>query len=142
MDAEATGPLASAPDASAWAFVDRAVREVLPLGLEASGLLSAAQAVRALAGVTDGEAARRSMFALEKLARAHAAPELLVRAAHGVCACALSLGLVEAEGGQGAEKARGQLVSVLVRLSTTAVRAGAAPDAVVGTLAGGKASEE
>jgi|GEM_PF-5176222 len=80
------------------------------------------------------------MLALEKLARAHAAPEVLVRAAHGACACALSIGLAEARGGQGVEAARRQLVSALVRLATATVRAGATVATVVGTLGGGDAS--
>ncbi len=136
MEVEATGPLASAPDASPWDVVDRAIREVLPLGLEASGLAAAAQAARALPGVRNGEAARGGMFALEKLGRAQAAPERLLRAAHGVCACALSLALAEGQAGQATAKAEGQLVSVLVRLSTAAVKAGARPDSVLGALAG------
>ncbi len=136
MEAEALGPLAAAPQAPIFAFVDRAVREVLPLGLEASRLGGAAGAVRALPEVTDEEVARRTMFALEKLARAHAAPELMVRAAHGVCACALSFGLAQPVGGDTAERARRQLVSVLVRLTLATVKAGAPVQTVLATLAG------
>ncbi|MGO9832202.1 MAG: hypothetical protein ACLPJH_18880 [Myxococcaceae bacterium] len=136
MDVEASGPLAWAPDATPWDVVERAVREVLPLGLEAFGLVGAAQAARALPGLRHGEAARGGMFALEKLGRAQDAPELLLRAAHGVCACALSLALAEAQGGEATAKAEGQLVSVLVRLSTAAVKAGAKPEAVLRALAG------
>ncbi len=110
---------------------------MLPLGLEAVRLGAAARAVRALPPLSDAEAARKSMFALEKLARAHAAPELLVRAAHGACACGVSVGLAETRGGQGVEAAHRQLVSALVRLVTATVRGGTPVDAVVGVLAGG-----
>ena len=95
--------------------------------------------MRALPPLADAEVARGSMFALEKLARAHAAPDVLVRAAHGACACALSLGLTQAKGGQGVEAARRQLVSALVRLASAAVRSGAKAEGVVGTLAGAEA---
>jgi len=96
----------------------------LPLALEASRLGAAARAVRALQPVADAEGARQSMFALERLGRAHAAPEGLVRAAHGVCACALSLAMAQNRGEEAAEKAARQLVSALVRLATASVRAG------------------
>ena len=118
------------------------MRGLFPLGLEASRLGAAGRAARGLGAVTDGEAARRSMFALEKLARAHAAPELLVRAAHGVCACALSLALANPQGGEKAQGANRQLVSVLVRLTTAAVKAGATADAAVAALAGAPASTD
>jgi hypothetical protein len=75
------------------------------------------------------------MFSLEKIARAHAAPELLIRAAHGVCACALGLGLKEKQS-EAAERAETQLVSALVRLTTASVKAGVRVEAVVGCLAG------
>ncbi len=106
------------------------------MGLDAAHLGAAARAVRAMPPLADAAGARTSMFALEKLARAHAAPDVLVRAAHGACACALSLGLAEARGGAGVEAAARQLISVLVRLTTALVRAGTPVDAVVGTLAG------
>jgi hypothetical protein len=76
------------------------------------------------------------MFGLEKIARAHAAPELLVRAAHGVAACALSLVLTEARGTEAVERAEQQLVSALVRLTLAAVRAGVPLAEVVRCLAG------
>ena len=142
MEGEALTPLASAPEASAFDFADRAVRQVFPLGLEASGMGAAARAVRTLPEVANAEAARRSMFALEKLARAHAAPELLVRAAHGVCACALSLGLAQPQGGEAAERGCRQLVSVLVRLVLAALKAGAPAEKVLATLAGCQGSAD
>ena len=123
-------------------FADTIVRylldlgQILPLGLEASGLKAAAAAVRTLPEVVDGEAARRTMFALEKMARAHAAPELLVRAAHGSCACALSLALSAGRGGEAAVRPTAQLVSALVRLVTSTTKTGVAAEAVVQALAG------
>ncbi len=78
------------------------------------------------------------MFALEKVARAHAAPELLSRAAHGVCACALSLGLSSGRGPEAEERASRQLVSALVRLVNAALKARVPVEAVVGCLAGAK----
>jgi hypothetical protein len=132
---EALGRLASAEDASAAAFADRGLRSLLPLGLEASGLSAAASLVRALPGLLSVDAARNSMFGLEKIARAHAAPELLVRAAHGVCACALSLGLTEGRGPEAAVRSQTQLVSALVRLVTTSTKAKVPVDAVLGSLA-------
>jgi hypothetical protein len=74
------------------------------------------------------------MFSLEKMARAHAAPELLVRAAHGTCACALSLGLSEERGPEAKERATAQLVSALVRLVTASLKAGVPVEAVVRCL--------
>jgi hypothetical protein len=74
------------------------------------------------------------MFGLEKVARAHAAPDLLIRAAHGVCACALSLLLGDGHPEPKARAAR-QLVSALVRLCTSAVKAGVPVDAAVKCLA-------
>lgn len=91
--------------------------------------------MRALPPAVDTESVRRMMFSLEKVARAHAAPELLIRAAHGVCACALSLLLAGARGPDAVERARGQLVSALVRLATAAVKARVPVDAVVRCLA-------
>jgi hypothetical protein len=132
---DALSSLSSAPDAEPLCFADRAVHRLLSLGLEAKGAVSAAHAVLELPGLVDTEAARKAMFALEKLARAHAAPELLVRAAHGVCACALSLTLTEARGSDVAERSRGQLVSAIVRLATTGVRSGVPPAAAVEALA-------
>lgn len=82
------------------------------------------------------ESVRKVMFGLEKIARAHAAPELLVRAAHGVASCALSLVLTEARGPEAVERAGQQLVSALVRLTMAAVRAGAPLPEVVRCLAG------
>jgi hypothetical protein len=76
------------------------------------------------------------MFGLEKIARAHAAPELLVRAAHGVAACALSLVLHEARGPEALERPGRQLVSALVRLTTAARKAGVPLPEVVQCLAG------
>jgi hypothetical protein len=92
--------------------------------------------VRVLPRVADVESARRMMFSLEKIARAHAAPELLVRAAHGVCACTLSLALAEGRGPDVVERATAQLVSAVVRLVMSAVKAGVPVEAVVGCLAG------
>ena len=74
------------------------------------------------------------MFALERTARAHAAPQLLVRAAHGVCACTLSLFLSEGRGPDAARKGRAQLVSALVRLVTSTVKAGVPVDVAVKCL--------
>ncbi len=76
------------------------------------------------------------MFALEKMARAHAAPELLVRAAHGTCACALSLGLAQGPGPEAEARSRGQLVSALVRLVNATLKAGVSVGTVVRCLAG------
>jgi hypothetical protein len=75
------------------------------------------------------------MFGLEKIARAHAAPERLVRAAHGVCACALSLGLTESRGLEAAQRGQTQLVSALVRLVTTCLKTKVPVELVVGGLA-------
>ena len=128
--------LASAEaDAPALAFADRAVRQLLPLALDASALAAAAQSVRALSPAVDDASVRRMMFSLEKVARAHAAPELLIRAAHGVCACALSLLLAQARGPDAVERAQGQLGSALVRLVTTAVKGKVPLDAAVRCLA-------
>lgn len=77
------------------------------------------------------------MLGLERIARAHAAPEQLVRAAHGVCACALSLTLAEGRGPLALEHAERQLVSALVRLTTTAVRANVPLPVVARCLAEG-----
>ena len=77
---------------------------------------------------------RKAMVGLERIARAHAAPEGLVRAAHGVCACALSVVLSETRGPEASEKATGQLVSALVRLATAAVKAKAPLHSVVDCL--------
>jgi hypothetical protein len=96
---------------------------------------AAARAVRELPGLSDGESVRKCMFALEKIARAHAAPELLVRAAHGVCACALSLSLTESRGPEAVQRAQAQLVSALVRLVTASVKAKVPVDVVVQCLA-------
>jgi acyl dehydratase len=74
------------------------------------------------------------MFSLEKMARAHAAPELLVRAAHGTCACALSLGLAEAKGPLAEDRALAQLVSALVRFVTASLKAGVPVESVVRCL--------
>jgi predicted component of type VI protein secretion system len=137
MEEGGLAPLLASADAPAFAYLDRGVRGVMPLGLEAVRLGAAARAVRALPPLSDAEAARKSMFALEKLARAHAAPDLLVRAAHGACACGLSLGLAEARGRPDVDAARRQLVSALVRLATTTIRGGAPVHAVVGALAAG-----
>jgi hypothetical protein len=105
------------------------------LAFEAAGVAAAARAVRELPALSDGEAVRQCMFALEKIARAHAAPELLVRAAHGVCACALSLGLVTPRGPEAVERAQAQLSSVLVRLVTASVKATVPVEAAVQCLA-------
>jgi hypothetical protein len=132
---EALQALGSAEDASALSFADRGLRSLLPLGLEASGLAVAASTVRALPGLLSVDGARKSMFGLEKIARAHAAPELLVRAAHGVCACALSLGLTESRGPEAAQRAQTQLVSALVRLVTTSVKTKVPVELAIGRLA-------
>ena len=105
------------------------------MGLEASGVGAAAPAVRELPRLSDGESVRKCMFALEKNARAHAAPELLVRAAHGVCACALSLSLTESRGPEAVQRAQAQLVSALVRLVMASVKAKVPVDVVVQCLA-------
>jgi hypothetical protein len=132
---EALLPLAEGRDAEPSSFADRALRGVLPLGLLAARLPEAAEAVRALPGLGDTESARRCMFSLEKIARAHEAPEHLIRAVHGVCACALSLGL-KGKHPDAAERAEAQLVSALVRLCTASVKSGVRVQAVVGCLAG------
>jgi hypothetical protein len=132
----ALASLASAADDAPLAFADRAVHGVLPLGLEASSKDAAADAVRALPALLDVESARQLMFGLEKVARAHAAPELLIRAAHGACACALSLALAEGRGPDAVAQARRQLVSALVRLCTSSVKAGVPVQVVVASLAG------
>lgn len=135
-------PLASAQDASATpaeaplGFADRGLFGLLPLGLTAQGLGAAAEAARQLPGLQTVEAARHSMFGLEKLARAHAAPEVLVRAAHGTCACALSLSLAAGKEPEVVQRAAGQLVSALVRLLTTAVKAGVPVEEAVRCLCG------
>jgi hypothetical protein len=121
-------------------FADRAVRGVLPLGLEASRLGAAARVVRELPPLEGTEAGRRTMIALEKVARAHAAPDLLIRAAHGVAACAVSLGLEASRGAEAAGRAEAQLVSAIVRLVTTTVKTGVPPEAVVAVLSGDDAS--
>jgi len=128
-------PLLTGVDAPALSFADRGLRRVLPLGLEASGLREAGEAVRALPGLLGLDASRGSMFGLEKVARLHSAPESLVRAAHGVCACALSLSLTEARGPEPIQRAEAQLVSALVRLVTTSVKANVPADVVMRCLA-------
>ena len=105
------------------------------MGLEASGVGAAAPALRELPRLSDGDSVRKCMFALEKNARAHAAPELLVRAAHGVCACALSLSLTESRGPEAVQRAQAQLVSALVRLVMASVKAKVPVDVVVQCLA-------
>jgi hypothetical protein len=132
---EALLPLAEGRDEAPSRFADRALLSLLPLGLLAVRLPEAAEAVRALPGLGDTESARRCMFGLEKIARAHAAPEPLIRAVHGVCACALSLGLSEKRP-EAAERAETQLVSALVRACTASVKSGVCVEAVVGCLAG------
>jgi hypothetical protein len=108
---------------------------VFPLGLESARLGAAAASLRALAPLADVEAAKRTMLALERVARAHAAPELLVRAAHGVAACGLAVGLAEPRGDEAAARAEGQLVSAIVRLVTATVRSGVPAGRVVAELA-------
>jgi hypothetical protein len=132
---DALAPLASALDAPPLSFADRGLRGLLPVGLEATGLPEAGDAVRALPGLLGPDAARGSMFGLEKIARAHAAPESLVRAAHGVCACALSLSLNEAGGPEPMQRAQAQLVSVLVRLVKTSAKASVPVEVAVRCLA-------
>jgi hypothetical protein len=132
---EVLASLRAAPDTVALSFADRGVRGLFPLGLEASGVGAAARAVRELPSLSDGESVRQCMFALERIARAYAAPELLVRAAHGVCACALSLTLTESRGAAALERAEAQLVSALVRLVTMSVKAKVAADLAVQCLA-------
>jgi hypothetical protein len=130
-------PLAAAatdPPLPTLVFADRAVRAVLPLGLDAARLGAASRAVRELPAVLDAEAAKRTMIALEKVARAHAAPEQLIRGAHGVAACAVSLGLAAGRGGEATARAEGQLVSAIVRLVTATVRTGVPAEAVVAAL--------
>ena len=119
------------------AFADRAVRQLLSLGLEAARLGAAARSVRGLPGLVDAETARGTMLALERVARAHAAPEPLVRAAHGVAACALSLELASSGAAEAALRAEGQLISALVRLVTAATRSGVSPERAVAALASG-----
>jgi hypothetical protein len=134
LSAEAVALLAASDvEQSPLAFADRGIRRVLPLGLEASRFGAAAHQVRTLTPIEDIETAKQAMFALERVARAHAAPELLIRAAHGVAACALSLELAEP---RGAMRADAQLVSALVRLVTATVKVGVQPEAVVESLAG------
>ncbi len=128
-------PLRAGVDASPLSFADRGLRRLLPLGLEASGLGEAGGTARALPGLLGVDASRGSMFGLERLARAHSAPESLVRAAHGVCACALSLSLSEARGAEPVQRAEAQLVSALVRLVTTSVKARVPVDVAVRCLA-------
>lgn len=125
--AEPVGPLV---------FADRAVRALLPLGLDAARFGAAARSVHELPPLIDAESAKRTMVALEKVARAHAAPEQLIRGAHGVAACAVSLGFTAGRGAEVETRAEGQLVSALVRLATATVRAGVPESAVVAALAG------
>jgi len=107
---------------------------VFPLGLEAARLGAAAGSLRALPALADAESAKRTMIALERVARAHAAPEPLVRAAHGVAACALSLELARSRGDGAIARAEGQLVSAIVRLVTATARSGVAAGRVVPEL--------
>jgi hypothetical protein len=133
---EAVAALAAADVAeSPLTFADRAIRRLLPLGLEASGLGVAARQVRALAPLGDIQTAKQAMVTLERVARAHAAPELLIRAAHGVAACALSFGLAEPRGAEFVARADAQLVFAMVRLVTATVKAGVRPEAAMESLA-------
>lgn len=125
---------ACSSDTRALAFADQAVRAVLSSGLEAARLGAAAGSIRALPPMAEAENAKRTMIALERVARAHAAPEPLVRAAHGVAACALSLQLTGARGSEALTRAEGQLVSAIVRLVTATVRSGVSAERVVACL--------
>jgi hypothetical protein len=102
------------------------VRQLLPTVLDRLGAAEAGQRVRALPALAGGEAARATMPALERIARATSAPPDPIRAASQ---CAGALIRVESPGGQ--EQGSTQLVAAVTRLVNAAVRSGLAPaDAV------------
>lgn len=84
-----------------------------------------------LAPVTGAEAARSTMPALERIARASQAPPDIVRAASQ---CAGSL--IQLEAPDGEAPGTTQLLAAVVRLATAAVRAGLEAADVATILAG------
>jgi hypothetical protein len=124
--------LTSLPDdLSAATLADRAVRQLLPTILDRLGSTEAAQRVRALSSLGGGDAARATMPALERIARATSAPPDPIRAASQ---CAGALIRIETPGGE--EQGSAQLAAAVTRLALAAVRSGLTPADAVKTLAG------
>jgi hypothetical protein len=130
LPADALGSLSNSDDLSPAALADRAVRQLLPTVLDRLGAAEAAQRVRAPPPLGGGDAARASMPALERIARATSAPSDPIRAASQ---CAGALIRIESPGGE--EQGSAQLVAAVTRLVNAAVRAGLAPADAVRTLA-------
>ena len=112
-------------------LADRAVRVLAPAALEGSGHPEAASRIRALPPLESPDDGRATMPALERIARATAAPSDLIRFASQVAGAAIRLGMPG-----GAEQGEVQLLAAVVRLAHASVRAGVAPGEVVQLLAG------
>jgi hypothetical protein len=124
------GPLSRSTSLSPESLTDRAVRVLLPRALDGRGAAEAAAQVRALPEVTGADAARSTMPALERIARATQAPSDLVRAGSQCAGALLRAGL---PGGEEAGPA--QLVSAVTRLALAAARSGLTAADLVALLA-------
>ena len=131
LPAEALVSLSGSDDLSAATLADRAVRQLLPTVLDRLGATEAAQRVRALPALAGGDAARATMPALERIARATSAPPDPIRAASQ---CAGSLIRIQTPGGE--EQGSAQLAAAVTRLVLAAVRSGLGPADAARTLAG------
>jgi hypothetical protein len=112
-------------------LADRAIRVLAPRALEGRGAPGAAASIRSLPPVDGPDAARATMPALERLARATQAPADLVRAASQTAGAVVRLGM---PGGD--EVGTAQLLSAVTRLAIAASRAGLSPPEVVALLVG------
>jgi hypothetical protein len=131
LPSEALTPLSPSDDLPPATLADRAVRQLLPAVLDRLGAADAAQRVRVLPALGGGAAARATMPALERIARATSAPADPIRAASQ---CAGALIRIESPGGE--EQGSAQLVAAVTRLVNAAARAGLAPADAVRALAG------
>jgi len=110
-------------------LVDRAVRLLAPAALERAGHSEAASRIRALAPLATPDDGRNTMPALERIARATAAPSELIRFTSQVAGAAIRLGMPG-----GAEQGEVQLLAAVVRLAHASVRGGLPADDAVRLL--------
>jgi hypothetical protein len=117
-------------DPTAFEVADRAVRALAPAALDRAGHSEAASRIRALPALATSDDGRTTMPALERIARATAAPSDLVRFCSQVAGAAIRLGMPG-----GAEQGEVQLLAAVVRLAHASVRAGLPPGDAVQLLA-------
>ena len=106
------------------------MRTLAPAALEQAGNAEAASRIRALPRLDSPDDGRTTMPALERIARATAAPSDLIRFTSQVAGAAIRLGMPG-----GVEQGELQLLAAVVRLAQASVRAGLPPADVVRLLA-------